>query len=339
MQSRVLVFLWWLVLCADNMAESNIEGSSTPPVRSDNDILPFSKWVSIGKSNCYVKTDKPYNHPIFWTALDLLKHTTFFKAFTSSSTIPSIYIQQFWNTICYDRATNTYKCQLDEHWVNITKETLGSALQILPAGDNVEYTPPPNPATLLSFVNELGYPTHVSTLSTVITHDFYQPWRAIASLINLCLTGKTSGYERLRAPSLQILWGVVNRKDVNFVERIWEEFTQSIHSFLVDKANPEANKDGKKRSAKLLIPSIQFTKLIILSLQWSLKFHPREESALHQPSDEHPVGYLKYDAKGTGEIIFSMDIPNALLTCDILTASYYGEYIKLLKTIRDASAS
>lgn len=187
------------------MAESNIEGPSAPPVRSDNDILPFSKWVSIGKSNCYVKTEKPQNHPIFRMALDLLKHTTFFNAFTASSTIPSIYIQQFWNTICFDRATNTYKCQLDEHLVHITKDTLGSALHILPTGDNVEYTPPPNPATLHCFVNELGYPTHVSTLSTIITHDFYQPWRAIASLINLCLTGKTSGFERLRAPSLQIL--------------------------------------------------------------------------------------------------------------------------------------
>ena len=124
------------------MADPNIEGPLAPPVRSDNDILPFSKWVAIWKSNCYVKTDKPQNHPIFRMALDLLKNTTFFNAFTASSTIPSIYIQQFRNTIFHDRVTNTYKCQLDEHWVNITMETLGSALQILRTGDNVEYTPP-----------------------------------------------------------------------------------------------------------------------------------------------------------------------------------------------------
>jgi uncharacterized membrane protein len=130
---------------------------------------------------------------------------------------------------------------------------------------------------------------------------------------------------RLRAPSLQILWGIVNGVNINFVERIWEEFSQSIHSFLVDKANLEANKDGKKRSAKHVIPSIRFTKLIILSLQRSLKFHPRDESPLHQPTDEHPVGFLKYDAKSTGEIIFGMDIPTALLTRDTLTAQYYEE--------------
>jgi hypothetical protein len=207
------------------MAESIVEVPLAPPVRSDDDILPFNKWVPIGKSNCYVKTDRPQNHPIFRVALDILKNTTFFNAFTASSSIPSIYIQQFWNTICLDRTTNMYKYQLDEHWVNITMETLGSALQILPTGDNVEYTPPPTPATLIDFVNELGYPTQVSTLSTVITHDLYQPWRAVASLINLCLTGKTSGYERLRAPSLQILWGVVNSENINFAERIWEEFS------------------------------------------------------------------------------------------------------------------
>ena len=166
----------------------------------------------------------------------------------------------------------------------------------------------------------------------------YQPWRALASFINLCLTGKTSGYEKLRAPSLQILWGAVNGKNVDFVERIWEEFTHFIHSFQEDKANVEANKDGKKRSAKLLIPSIRFTKLIILSLQRSFHFHPREGSALHQPSDEYHVGYLKYTAKGTSQIIFGMAIPDALLTRDILTAPYYEEYIKLMKASQEASA-
>lgn len=166
----------------------------------------------------------------------------------------------------------------------------------------------------------------------------YQPWRAITSFINLCLTGTTSGYERLRAPSLRILWGIVKGKNVDFVERIWEEFTHSIHSFLEDKANVDANKEGKKRSTKLLIPSIQFTKLVILSLQRTLHFHPREGSALHQTSNENTIGYLRYTAKGTSQIIFGMAIPDALLTRDILTTLYYDEYIKLLKAIQDTSA-
>ncbi|GJY47511.1 hypothetical protein Tco_0436574 [Tanacetum coccineum] len=34
----------------------------------------------------------------------------------------------------------------------------------------------------------------------------YQPWRAILSMINICLTGKTAGFDRPRHPVLQILW-------------------------------------------------------------------------------------------------------------------------------------
>ena len=182
----------------------------------------------------------------------------------------------------------------------------------------------------MNFVKELGYPSDVPILSAVITNDMYQPWRAIITLINMCLTGKTSGYERLRAPSLQILWGIVNGKDVDFVERIWEEFSHSIRSFLEDKAKHEANTDGSKKLTKLLIPSIRFTKLIISKLHQTLKFHPRKESTLHHTSGEHGVGFLKYTAKGSSNIILGMAIPIELLTRNILTAPYFSQYLKLL---------
>ncbi|GJX34434.1 retrovirus-related pol polyprotein from transposon TNT 1-94 [Tanacetum coccineum] len=39
-------------------------------------------------------------------------------------------------------------------------------------------------------------------------------------IINLCLKGKTSGFERPRAPVLQILWGIVNQANIDYAERI-----------------------------------------------------------------------------------------------------------------------
>nr|GFC12099.1 hypothetical protein [Tanacetum cinerariifolium] len=50
------------------------------------------------------------------------------RAFTASSTRPSIYIQQFWDTIQYDKKAGSYKCQLDEQWFVLTKDTLREAL-------------------------------------------------------------------------------------------------------------------------------------------------------------------------------------------------------------------
>nr|GEV06735.1 hypothetical protein [Tanacetum cinerariifolium] len=145
---------------------------------------------------------------------------------------------------------------------------------------------------------------------------------------NLCLTGKTSGFERPRALMLQILWGVVNRAHIDYAERIWEEFTQSIHTFIEDKKNLTHHTQGKKKSTLIMIPSVRFTKLIIYYLQSKHKFHPRPDSPLYLPNEEHGLGYLKFSAKGTKREVFGMPILNELITADIQGEQYYKEYME-----------
>ncbi|GKD75763.1 hypothetical protein Tco_1334045 [Tanacetum coccineum] len=70
-----------------------------PPTRTDDQILPRSSWVPVGKSNCYLDVEKSQSNPIYKIAVDILKHTNFFRAFIASSTFPSIYIYQFWDTV------------------------------------------------------------------------------------------------------------------------------------------------------------------------------------------------------------------------------------------------
>ncbi|GJY12344.1 hypothetical protein Tco_0381653 [Tanacetum coccineum] len=299
-----------------------------PPTRTDEQILPRIRWVPIGKSNCYLDAEKSQSNPIYKIAVDILKQTNFFRAFTASSTIPAIYIQQFWDTICYDRTDGGYKCQLDEQWFNLTKDTLRDALRITPVNNNKAFSSPPTQDTLINFVNDLGYPKEVKHLSNVVTNDMFQPWRALTTIINLCLTGKTSGFERPRAPVLQILWGIINRAHIDYAERMWEEFTQSIHTFTEDKKNLAQNTQGKKKATLIVIPSVRFTKLIIFHLQRKHKFHPRLESPLHLPTKEPIMGYLKFSAKGTKREVFGMPIPNELITDDIRGAYYYDSYLE-----------
>nr|GEY58200.1 hypothetical protein [Tanacetum cinerariifolium] len=97
------------------MADVNVNALASqaptmaPPVRTDDQILPRIRWVPIGKSNSYLDLDKSQSNPIYKIAMDLLKHTNFFRAFTASSTIPSIYIQQFWDTFQYDKLARKHK--------------------------------------------------------------------------------------------------------------------------------------------------------------------------------------------------------------------------------------
>ncbi|GKB58287.1 hypothetical protein Tco_0914473, partial [Tanacetum coccineum] len=171
--------------CADIMADVNAPAdvnAMAPPTRTDDQILRHSRWVPVGISNCYLDVEKSQNNPF--------------------------YNITFWDTIRYDKTTGSYSYQLDEQWLDLTKDTLRDALQITPVNNNNAFSSPPTPDVLLKFVNDLGYPKAVRTLSDVVTNDMFQPWRALTTIINLCLTGKTSGFERPRTPVLQILWGV-----------------------------------------------------------------------------------------------------------------------------------
>nr|GEZ06980.1 hypothetical protein [Tanacetum cinerariifolium] len=167
----------------------------------------------------------------------------------------------------------------------------------------------------------------VRNVSNVVTNDMFQPWWTLITIINMCLMGKSSGFERPRTPVLQILWSIVKRANIDYAERIWKEFTQSIHTFIEDKQNLSRHTSGKKRATLIVIPSIHFTKLIIHHLQRRHKFYLRPNSPLQLPNEEPVFGYLKFTVKGTKREVYGMPIPGSLITADIQEASYYQEYL------------
>ncbi|GJV57619.1 retrovirus-related pol polyprotein from transposon TNT 1-94 [Tanacetum coccineum] len=311
------------------MADLNIPVEQAPavapPTRTDDQILPLSKWVPIGKSNSVLDVHKPQRNPIFPIVVALLKNTNFFRAFTASSTIPAIYIQQFWDTMCFNSSTGLYSCQLDEQWFNLHKDILRDALNITPANDNNPFVAPPSSDTVIEYVNTLGYPSTLKNVSAMSVNALYQPWRAILSMINMCLTGKTAGFDRPRHPVLQILWGIIHRSNIDYAERIWEEFVQSIQTFLTNRKNLATAARGKKKTAHLLIPNVRFTKLIIHHLRTKHNIHPRTGSPLHYSHEESILNTLRFVGKD-GREIFGMPIPDALLTDEIKGAPYYGDY-------------
>ncbi|GKF31764.1 hypothetical protein Tco_0101562, partial [Tanacetum coccineum] len=85
----------------------------------------------------------------------------------------------------FNSSTGLYSCQLDEQWFKLHKDILRDALDITP----------PNATILL--------------------------WLRLQVIL---LLRKTAGYDRPRHPVLQILWGITHRSNIDYAERIWEEF-------------------------------------------------------------------------------------------------------------------
>nr|GEW98678.1 hypothetical protein [Tanacetum cinerariifolium] len=171
------------------------------------------------------------------------------------------------------------------------KDILIDSLDITPTNDDNPYVAPPLSDTVIEYVNTLGYPITLINVSKMSVNALYQPWRAILSMINMCLT----------------------------------EFVQSIQTFLTDRKNLTTASRRKKKITHLFILSVRFTKLIIHHLKTKHNIHPRTGSPLRYSHDENVMNTLGFVGKDDREI-FSMPIPNAFLTDEIKGAPYYSKY-------------
>nr|GEU32170.1 hypothetical protein [Tanacetum cinerariifolium] len=156
-----------------------------PPTKTDDQIFLSRKWVPVGKSNC---------------------------------------VLGIWDTVCFNSSIRLYSCQLDEQCFNLHKDILRDALDITLTNDNNPYVAPPLSDTVIKYVNTLGYPSIRRNVSAMSVNALYKPWRAILSMINMCLI----------------------------------EFVQSIQTFLTDRKNLTTASRGKKKTTHMLILNVRF---------------------------------------------------------------------------------
>ncbi|GJR89215.1 hypothetical protein Tco_0213226 [Tanacetum coccineum] len=120
---------------------------------------------------------------ILSSASQLTFYTNFFRAFTASANVPTIYIQQFWNTLVQVVKTGTYNFQLDEHWFTLNADLFRKALKITPVDTTHPFVSPPAGDQVMDFVNDLSYPEEIHFVSKMHVNNLYQPWRAILTSV------------------------------------------------------------------------------------------------------------------------------------------------------------
>ncbi|GJU52980.1 hypothetical protein Tco_1226694 [Tanacetum coccineum] len=254
---------------ADNMAIENVPAPA--PTRSDDQILPFVVWVPIGKSNFVLDLQKKQKNLIFHISMDILQNTNFFRAFTASAF-------------------------LDETRFVLDDNLLREALKITPIDQAHQFVSLPSSDAIMEFVIELGYTEEIHFVSRMVVNNLYQPWRAILSMINQCLT----------------------------------EFIQAMQTFLVDKANLSTAPQKGKKTKPHVILYCQFTKLIICHLGRTHNIHQRSASPFHLAEEDHKLGNLKFVPKGEEDEVFGMQIPKELITNNIRNAPYYNAYLDMV---------
>nr|GEX98391.1 retrovirus-related Pol polyprotein from transposon TNT 1-94 [Tanacetum cinerariifolium] len=113
---------------ANKMAKENVPA----PKRTDEQLVPIKAHFPIRKSNLLMDLQKLQKNPIFCISVDILQNINFFSTFIASANVPSIYIQQFWNTLTMDTKSGVCSFQLYEIWFTMDDDLIHSALGITP---------------------------------------------------------------------------------------------------------------------------------------------------------------------------------------------------------------
>ncbi|GJT93713.1 hypothetical protein Tco_1082558 [Tanacetum coccineum] len=283
-------------ILANKMAKENLPAPSI----SDEQLVLVKARLPYGKINLLLDLQKLKKNQIFRIYVDILHNTNFFRAFSASANVPSIYIQQFWNTLTQEVKTRVYRFQLDEQWFTLSSDLLCDALEITPVDPSNPFVSPLAGEIVMDFVNEMGYPKEIHFVSHMHVNNLFQSWRAIQSLINQCLTGKTSGNDKPRHPGIQTF----------FTHR-------------------DSNEIPSKKPTPYIIPYCRFTKLIIYYLGSKYNIHRRPESPRHVTGDDFLLGNLKFVPKGKKDEVFGMPIPKELITEAIQKSEYYKKYVEM----------
>ncbi|GKD33079.1 hypothetical protein Tco_1248588 [Tanacetum coccineum] len=127
------------------------------------------------------------------------------KAFTISTEVPEIFMQQFWYTIKKVSGINSYEFLLANKKCLVDAEVFQKILDICPRVQGVDFAEVPDDETTLTFLIDLGYKGPMYKHYSIYVDHMHQSWRTLAVIINKCLSGKAASNDRLRKSRINIL--------------------------------------------------------------------------------------------------------------------------------------
>nr|GEV55395.1 Ras-related protein RABF1 [Tanacetum cinerariifolium] len=114
--------------------------------------------------------------------------------------------------------------------VSLDVEIFREILQICPKIPRQEFEELILEQEILSFISDLGHTGDITYLTDVDVDYLHQLWRAFATVINKCLSGKETGMDKICLSRAQILWDAKNTNKMSY-----PRFTKIIIDYFMSK--------------------------------------------------------------------------------------------------------
>ncbi|GJZ12441.1 hypothetical protein Tco_0547671 [Tanacetum coccineum] len=120
---------------------------------------------------------------------------------------------------------------------NLNLEIFRDIFQICPGVHGQNFDTLPTNEDIVSFFKELGHTGEIKTITDIVVDQMHQPWRTFATIINRSLSGKKTGLDKLHLSRAHILWAMYYKKNLDYVELLWEDFTYQINNIVSKRIN------------------------------------------------------------------------------------------------------
>ncbi|GKC12234.1 hypothetical protein Tco_1009016 [Tanacetum coccineum] len=108
-------------------------------VARDEKCVPSTERVNISSTNVRLETIVHQKEETFQFIIDVIKNSTCFKAFTITTEILEIFMQQFWYTIKKVKDSESYEFILANKKCIVDAEVFRKILDICPRVCNISY--------------------------------------------------------------------------------------------------------------------------------------------------------------------------------------------------------
>ncbi|GKB67156.1 hypothetical protein Tco_0928568, partial [Tanacetum coccineum] len=136
---------------------------------------------------------------------NIIKNHPLRFSIAASSSVPWIYMAQFWHTLKEDGSKYRLKFMLDKKELSLTLDDFRTIFHLPQANDNNHnsFVPPPSFSDMVPFYKQqLGFTMELKTSSSFKTTGLLQPWQTLCKIFSKCLTTRVTGWDQ---PPLQIM--------------------------------------------------------------------------------------------------------------------------------------
>ncbi|GJV46210.1 hypothetical protein Tco_1430746 [Tanacetum coccineum] len=278
-----------------------------------DELCPPNKRYDLMDANKKVDLEHVQCPPESKILTNIIKNHPLRFSIAASSSVPWIYMAQFWHTLKEDGSKYRLKFMLDKKELTLTLDDFRTIFHLPQATDNNHnsFVPPPSFSDMVPFYKQvLGFTMELKTSSSFKTTGLLQPWQTLCKIFSKCLTTRVTGWDQPPLQIMQMMYCFVNNIHVDYAELLWEGLYYSLH-------HPTSS-----------IPYPRFTKIIVSHYMTIFPdISRRARDMYHNLQDDDIMKNIFNSGRHKNKV--GMQIPAWMITEEMKHTEHYRMYAEV----------